>query len=225
MERENYITIQGWMVTDLKLSGNELLAFAIIYGFSQGGNSGFNGGLKYLMEWLGSTKKTVISALSSLVEKGFVTKYEDTINGVKFCRYVANYTSGVKITPGGGVKITPNNKAIDNKDNPFLKESVLKDTKEKDSLTDFDIAFEEFKKMRKAIKAPLTDYGAKRILSTLNSLAKTEEEKVAILNQSIERGWRGVFALKEDAQKSQADQKADEMHERIKRLGERYGLS
>ena len=30
-----YITIQGWMRTDLKLSGNELIVYAIIYGFSQ----------------------------------------------------------------------------------------------------------------------------------------------------------------------------------------------
>ena len=35
---ENYITVQGWMVTDLNLKGNELLIYACIYGFSQAEN-------------------------------------------------------------------------------------------------------------------------------------------------------------------------------------------
>lgn len=32
---ENHIVIEGWMVTKLKLVGNELIIFALIYGFSQ----------------------------------------------------------------------------------------------------------------------------------------------------------------------------------------------
>ena len=35
MNADNYINIQGWMRTDLDLKGNELLVYAIIYGFSQ----------------------------------------------------------------------------------------------------------------------------------------------------------------------------------------------
>ena len=31
----NYYSVQGWMVKDLNLKGNELAVFAIIYGFSQ----------------------------------------------------------------------------------------------------------------------------------------------------------------------------------------------
>lgn len=31
---ENYITIQGWMRTELDLKGNELNLYAIIYGFT-----------------------------------------------------------------------------------------------------------------------------------------------------------------------------------------------
>ena len=35
VKNENYLVIQGWMITELKLKGNELLIYAIIYGFSQ----------------------------------------------------------------------------------------------------------------------------------------------------------------------------------------------
>ena len=35
VKSENYITIQGWMVTELKLKGNELLIYALIFGFTQ----------------------------------------------------------------------------------------------------------------------------------------------------------------------------------------------
>lgn len=46
----NYITIQGWMRTDLKLSGNELIVYAIIYGFSQNKQGEFTGSAQYLAD-------------------------------------------------------------------------------------------------------------------------------------------------------------------------------
>ena len=44
----NFINIQGWMVTELGLKGNELIIYAIIAGFSQDGESNFHGSLSYL---------------------------------------------------------------------------------------------------------------------------------------------------------------------------------
>lgn len=35
IKNENFIAIQGFMVKELGLSGNELIAYALIYGFSQ----------------------------------------------------------------------------------------------------------------------------------------------------------------------------------------------
>lgn len=55
----NYITIQSWMRTDLKLSGNELIVYAIIYGFSQNKQGEFTGSVQYLADWVGCTKRTV----------------------------------------------------------------------------------------------------------------------------------------------------------------------
>ena len=52
MKKGSYLTIQDWMVTDLHLKGNELLAYALIYGFSQDEQSCFYGSYQYVMEWL-----------------------------------------------------------------------------------------------------------------------------------------------------------------------------
>jgi len=91
----NYIVIQSFMVKDLKLKGNELLIYAAIYGFSQTENQAFTGSLQYLADWTNSTKQGVIKNLKSLVEKGFITKDEQYINGVKFCEYRTTEFNGV----------------------------------------------------------------------------------------------------------------------------------
>ena len=51
VKEENYISISGWMVTRLGLKGNELLVYAIIYGFSQDDETMFTGSLQYLADW------------------------------------------------------------------------------------------------------------------------------------------------------------------------------
>ena len=87
----NYITILAPMITRLKLKGNELLVFALIHGFSQDGESRFKGSLRYLIEWTGLDKTTVIKILKSLVEKQYITKFEYEKNKVRYCEYTTNY--------------------------------------------------------------------------------------------------------------------------------------
>ena len=123
---ENYVVIQGWMINDLKLKGNELIIFGIIYGFSQYEGQVYNGSLQYLADWTNTSKRTVLNSLQSLVEKGYIEKNEKFINGVKFCEYyVKNFTGvvkkfhggGEKISLGGSEKISPNNISLDNTNN------------------------------------------------------------------------------------------------------------
>ena len=87
VKNENYIVIQGFMVNELKLKGNELLIYSIIYGFSQDGEQVFNGSLQYLADWTNSTKQGVSKNLKSLVDKGYIIKQDKYVNGVKFCEY------------------------------------------------------------------------------------------------------------------------------------------
>lgn len=89
MNRESFITVQGWMVTDLHLKGNDLLIYAIIYGFSQDERQKFSGSLQYLADWTNSTKQGVIKNLKSLLDRGYIEKTETFINGIKLCEYHA----------------------------------------------------------------------------------------------------------------------------------------
>ena len=89
VKNANYIMVQGWMIKKLNLKGNELLIFAIIYGFSQTEGQTYNGGLRYLADWTNSTKQGVVKCLKSLEDKGFISKTESGINGQKKCYYIA----------------------------------------------------------------------------------------------------------------------------------------
>ena len=71
--------IYGWMVTQLKLKGNELLIYAIIYSFSQNNNGDgiFNASTAYLCEWTGLSQRAVINCLIRLIENNLIIKIED----------------------------------------------------------------------------------------------------------------------------------------------------
>ena len=84
----NYLTIQGWMITELGLASNSLLVYACIYGFSQDGESWFEGTREYLAEWCGRiTVKTISRVLDDLIAQGLIEKREVSINHVKYCNY------------------------------------------------------------------------------------------------------------------------------------------
>ena len=109
IKNENYITIQGFMVNDLKLKGNELLVYAIIYGFSQTENQNFTGSLQYLEDWTNSSKQGILNCLKSLQEKGYIEKLEKYINGVKFCEYKSLPVVN-KVDWGGQKSLPPSSK-------------------------------------------------------------------------------------------------------------------
>lgn len=138
VNKENYVVIQGWMLTDLQLKGNELLIYACIYGFTQHGNQVFSGSWQYLADWTNSTKRGVSNSLKALVEKGYLEKVDKIINGVKFCEYRAkNCTRMMNNVHGSDEKSSlplseessPNNLDINNlenkkKDNGFVKPTL-----------------------------------------------------------------------------------------------------
>ena len=53
----------------------------------------------------------------------------------------------------------------------------------------------DFIEMRKLIKKPMTVKALELLIKNLNKLTNLEEEKIAILNQSIERSWQTVYPL------------------------------
>lgn len=91
MKNENYIHISGWMINQLQLSGNELLVYAVIYGFSQDGESVYRGGAGYLADCLNLSRQSVFALLKKLVDKGLIIKQEKVVNNVKFADYAINF--------------------------------------------------------------------------------------------------------------------------------------
>ena len=92
ISKDNYVTILGFMAIPteeggLGLSGNELIIYAVLHGFSQDGRSWFEGTQDYLAEWCGGTTRTVRNVLNSLISKGFVEKREKKIKNVIFYDY------------------------------------------------------------------------------------------------------------------------------------------
>lgn len=130
----NFFTGQSFMANELDLHGDELMVYAIIYGFSQDGTSKMIGGLSYLAAWLGKSKRSAQRAVDALVEKGLVIKHERLENKVRYCDYTvaprhsvdaigygAGAMGGMAYTPQGyGADATKNitldNKDIDNRD-------------------------------------------------------------------------------------------------------------
>ena len=148
LKDDSNFQIYGWMATKLKLKGNELLIYAIIYSFSRNdnGNGVFNASTAYLCEWIGATKKTVVEAIANLINKDLIIKLEDNSQKRKPNVYKINeqilFPTGIKITPAlgenlhqtgikitpdrcknyysTGVKITPNNNSNNNIDNTII---------------------------------------------------------------------------------------------------------
>lgn len=90
MKSNSYYVIQGWMINELQLKGNELLVFAVIYGFSKDDQGKFEGSLKYLCDSTGASRNTVINSLNSLIEKEYIFKENISINNITFCKYFQN---------------------------------------------------------------------------------------------------------------------------------------
>lgn len=87
VKKERYICIQEFMVRDLKLKGNELIVYALLYGFTQDGEQYFSGSLSYIANWINASKSTAQNVIKSLMEKGFLIKKDKYVNNVKFCEY------------------------------------------------------------------------------------------------------------------------------------------
>ena len=135
IKEENYIVIQGWMRSEMGLSGAALMVYAVIYGFSQTGNCYYSGSIDYLAEWAGVQRRQVMRILKELTESGYIEKNEAGYNRFRYRtdremvrnanrRWCHNDTiDGDIMTPDGDIMtpdgdiMTPNNIDIYNINN------------------------------------------------------------------------------------------------------------
>lgn len=90
---DNHITVPGFAIVELQLSGNELLCYSLIYGFTQDGETEFYGSLNYVASALNITKQNAKKVIDRLLVRGLLEKKEIYFSGCKFCHYVANRKS------------------------------------------------------------------------------------------------------------------------------------
>ena len=95
LNSKNYIAIADWMVQDFDLNTKELLTYAIIYGFSQDGESSFSGSLSYLASWLKIQRNNTLRYLNSLIDKGLISKEKKTSSNKQWCEYKIVQDRGV----------------------------------------------------------------------------------------------------------------------------------
>jgi len=161
----NYYQVSGWMLNRLKLKGSELHVFAIIYGFTQDGKSEFTGSCRYLADWLDVTKRTVLTVLANLTNKGYLLKTKEVRNKVTYVKYkidrelIESICQGSEktslrvvkklhrgseiISLGGSEKIAPNNNILNNNiDNNNIY------TPKNDFSAEFDTLWELYPKKR-----------------------------------------------------------------------------
>ena len=213
---ESYFQVSGWMINRLGLKGTTLNVYAIIYGFTQDGETEFTGSRQYLCEFTGATKPTIDKSLNELIEKGLIIKQSYTINNVLFNKYKANldminnFTSSKETLLGGSKETLPNNIDINNINNKESKKESNYDKIINSQITNEELknTLYEFIKMRKFIKKPLTDRALQLLINKLHKLANTPEKAIKILEQSIVHSWQDIYELKENCFKNNSSKQA-----------------
>ena len=95
INNDGFITVYGWMRTELNLKGNELFVYAVIYAFTQSKEQRCRGGLQFLADWCGATKQGVQKNLKSLIAKGLISKDKTLINGGNSVSWYATQFHGI----------------------------------------------------------------------------------------------------------------------------------
>lgn len=135
---KGFITIQDWMF-ELGLTGNDVIVYALIYGFSQDNRTWFNGSLNYIMQKVHvGSKQTIINVLGKLEQNGLIKKrvvnyHNEYMVDFKAIKELGSLKirpvqkldqSGLKIRPEGSPKIRPYKNIYKNNSKNIEKEIV-----------------------------------------------------------------------------------------------------
>lgn len=171
-------------------------------------------------EQIGITRQQLRTALKKLEKFGEISKKSTN----KFTIVtVENYNKYQSVNRSGNQRITneqpTSNQRITN-EQPHLRNKEYKNNKNIRNIYISDIVASEpaelhdylndFVKMRKSIKAPLTARALKTVLKELERLSGGDiETKTAILEQSIVKCWKTVYPLKNEQNTKQSEYKED----------------
>lgn len=160
--------------------------------------------------------------------KRYIKINEEKVIEIFNNKLLKNLTTGCKkISQLEVKKLNGNNNIINNNINKNIKKEKNKKRKtfeevlaENNCSEELESSIRDFIDMRKTIKKPMTSKALELLLKNLEKLTNLEEEKIAILNQSIEHGWQTVYPLKTNNMRnsSKGEIKEEEKQEELKEI-------
>ena len=216
MENKNtYIVVEPrWMTGELGLTGNRLIVYALVHGFSREGLGEFYGSAQYVADLLGLRKATVLDILNALTQEGLLVKIESIRDGVRYCVYRTRagvvrkpYRGGTETAPGGGTETVPNNKDKDFDKSSSLsginKDITPRDARASGSPFDFaqalrqagcdEVAIGDFLAARKARRLLNTRSAFEGLVAEAEAVGKTLPEVVRLCAANSWGGFRRSY--------------------------------
>ena len=213
--KHTYIIVEPrWMTGELGLTGNRLLVYALVHGFSREGLGEFYGSAQFIADLLGITKRQTLTILNDLTKDGLLVKIESVRDGVRYCIYrtragvVKNFhRGGEKISPGGGEKISPNKKTScfdkSSQDVEINKEIFPRDARAVGGSFDFaqalrdagcdEVAIGDFLAARKARRLLNTRSAFEGLVTEAEAVGKTLPEVVRLCAANSWGGFRRSY--------------------------------
>ena len=216
-----YLVITQDMVEGLGLRGSELLVYALVNGYSQGGRGMFTGSLEHVAAVCGISRRTAARVLASLVDTGRLEKVQYEVNGVRYTSYkvagaagdaapepvdtrCAGMSTAEDKVSRGSAKMAPNNKRKENKEKSISSSDEDKiDTKKgrvsvrskfEEGLVDLGITpetAEAWIRVRRAKRAVNSEIALKGIAREIGKTGRSAEECAQL---AVEQSWQGFNA-------------------------------
>lgn len=203
MNYNGYTNIPDWMLA-LELDVYETIILAVIYGFSQDGESTYKGTQQYLADKAKCSKRKVANVLVNLVDMRLIQKIDVDIRGIHLCEYKVTDTCmmfkgvaphairGIAQDAGGVAPHTTNN--IDINISPMEINNKGKRFDFKKSLIDIGVApevAEDWMHVRKTKRAANTETAFNRIVHEIQKSGMSANECITI---AVSRSWQGFQA-------------------------------
>lgn len=90
---DQFVVIQGWMTSRLKLKNHNLICFAVVWGFTQDGESWFQARQSYFKKWTNVHVNTIRLAMQQLVDDGLLVRRYREVSGVQIVDYRPNFAA------------------------------------------------------------------------------------------------------------------------------------
>ena len=216
-----WIPKEVWL--DTRLNALDKVILMEIDSLDQG-EKGCYASNEHLAEFCQCSKTKVSTAISKLIECGYL--YIQNFDGRKreLKSRVSNFERQSFKKCNADIQNLKESNTYRNTNNNTNNTVSKKERKSKSKSYDEQIteytqneelqnALKAFVQMRAFIKKPLTEYGLKLLLNKLSKIGRTDAEKIAIVNRSVEHNWQGFFEIKEETsyQKSaQPEKKYDQ---------------